>query len=271
MWTKLRPGVRDFLGACAQHFELHVSTMGKQLYAEAMARLLDPTGELFGGRVFGRGDDAGHDPGDPEALAALSKGLDAHLPGMEAAVLIVDDTRRVWPEHQDNLVIVERYHFWPSSCVQFGLDTKHSQLIAARDERAKDGMLATARDVVLDIRREAVAAGAGRIEPGGPGDARVARRAVRARILEGCCIVFSHVFPVQWNGAREHPTWQLAEELGAKCTTQLNVACTHIVTNHRGTQKVAWGLQNGKHVVRVAWLECCGVLWRRASEADFKV
>ena len=52
MWTKLRPGVHAFLEAAHARFDLHVYTMGDKSYAAEMARLLDPTGRLFQGRVI---------------------------------------------------------------------------------------------------------------------------------------------------------------------------------------------------------------------------
>ncbi len=52
MWTKLRPGIRDFLVQTHKLFELHIYTHGDQDYAAEMAKLLDPTKTFFGGRVI---------------------------------------------------------------------------------------------------------------------------------------------------------------------------------------------------------------------------
>lgn len=52
MWTKLRPGVRDFLSAAAELFELHICTMGDRQYAEQMGQLLDPCRCLFADRII---------------------------------------------------------------------------------------------------------------------------------------------------------------------------------------------------------------------------
>jgi hypothetical protein len=38
MWTKLRPGVRDFLRRAAQHFELWIYTAGSKPYADVSDR-----------------------------------------------------------------------------------------------------------------------------------------------------------------------------------------------------------------------------------------
>ena len=52
MWTKLRPGIRDFLIQTHKLFELHIYTHGDQDYAAEMAQLLDPKKAYFGGRVI---------------------------------------------------------------------------------------------------------------------------------------------------------------------------------------------------------------------------
>ena len=52
MWTKLRPGVREFLEAAHQRYELHIYTMGDRDYAAEMARRLDPQRRLFAERII---------------------------------------------------------------------------------------------------------------------------------------------------------------------------------------------------------------------------
>ena len=52
MWTKLRPGIREFLVEAHKLFELHIYTHGDQDYAAEMAKLLDLNKTLFGGRVI---------------------------------------------------------------------------------------------------------------------------------------------------------------------------------------------------------------------------
>jgi RNA polymerase II C-terminal domain phosphatase-like 3/4 len=106
MWTKLRPGIWTFLEKASKLFELHLYTMGNKLYATEMAKVLDPTGTLFSGRVISRGDDG--DPFDSDDRVPKSKDLDGVL-GMESAVVIIDDSVRVWPHNRHNLIVVERF------------------------------------------------------------------------------------------------------------------------------------------------------------------
>lgn len=99
MWTKLRPGIWTFLERASKLFELHLYTMGNKLYATEMAKVLDPMGVLFSGRVISRGDDGDN--------FDKSKDLEGVL-GMESAVVIIDDSVRVWPHNKLNLIVVER-------------------------------------------------------------------------------------------------------------------------------------------------------------------
>lgn len=80
--------------------------MGNKAYATEMAKLLDPTGILFAGRVISRGDD--NDKTFNCDALPKSKDLDGVL-GLESAVIIIDDSVQVWPHHRHNLLVVERY------------------------------------------------------------------------------------------------------------------------------------------------------------------
>jgi RNA polymerase II C-terminal domain phosphatase-like 3/4 len=54
---------------------------------------------------------------------------------------------QVWQKHKENLILMERYHYFASSCKQFGHDAK-SLSESMLDERATDGALATILDVL---------------------------------------------------------------------------------------------------------------------------
>lgn len=108
LYTKLRPHAHAFLRAASRICQLYVYTMGDRFYAREMAKLLDPTGELFNGRVIANSD----------STNAYTKDLDIVL-GVESAVLITDDTDRVWPNNLANLIRIDRYHFFPQSAAGF--------------------------------------------------------------------------------------------------------------------------------------------------------
>ena len=46
------------------------------------------------------------------------------LEGRESIAIVVDDTTSVWENHDENLLAVERYVYFPSSRRQFGLKGK---------------------------------------------------------------------------------------------------------------------------------------------------
>lgn len=58
------------------------------------------------------------------------------------------------------------------------------------------------------------------------------------KILAGCRILFSRVFPVGEANPYLHPLWQSAEQFGAVCTNQIDDKVTHVVANSLGTDKV---------------------------------
>lgn len=69
-------------------------------------------------------------------------------------------------------------------------------------------------------------------------DVRDFLAAEQRKILMGCKVVFSRVFPVGEAQPHLHPLWQMAEQFGAVCTTQIDEQVTHVVALSPGTDKV---------------------------------
>ncbi|MED6184561.1 hypothetical protein PIB30_048572 [Stylosanthes scabra] len=244
MWTKLRPGIWNFLEKASKLYELHLYTMGNKLYATEMAKVLDPRGVLFNGRVISRGDDT--DSVDGEERVPKSKDLDGVL-GMESAVVIIDDSARVCRR-------------------QFGLPGP-SLLEIDHDERPEDGTLASSLAVIERIHQNFFSS---------PSlhevDVRNILASEQRKILGGCTILFSRVIPVTQSNPRLHPLWQTAEQFGAVCTTKMEEKVTHVVANSLGTDKqVRWANEHGKFVVNPGWVEASSLLYRRANEQDFAI
>ncbi|KAK9835002.1 hypothetical protein WJX81_003388 [Elliptochloris bilobata] len=255
LWTKLRPGVRAFLEAVARHFELHIYTHGDADYARAMAALLDPGGRLFAERVISQAD----------SQQQHVKDLGVVL-GAEAAAVIVDDTAAVWPQHAANLLLVERYIFFPACAERFG-STQRALLDEGRDEDPARGMLAAALRVLLEVHAGVFAA-----REGDPArDARVALAAARRRVLAGVRLCFSAVIPRGAASPQAHALWRLAEELGAQVADAPDEATTHVVSARDRTDKVLWARQHARFAVSTLWLHSCGVLWCKPDEQDFPV
>ncbi|KAI3718656.1 hypothetical protein L6452_19535 [Arctium lappa] len=97
MWTKLWPGIWNFLEKASKLYELHLYTMENKLYATEMAKVLDPKGVIFNGHVILRDDDGDNVDGNPK-----TNDLEGVL-GMESVVVIIDDSIRVWPHNKLNL------------------------------------------------------------------------------------------------------------------------------------------------------------------------
>ncbi|CAA6660031.1 unnamed protein product [Spirodela intermedia] len=262
MWTKLRPGIWNFLEKASKLYELHLYTMGNKLYATEMAKVLDPTGQLFAGRVISKGGDC--DGFDGDERAPKSKDLEGVL-GMESAVVVIDDSARVWPHHKLNLIVVERYTYFPNSRRRFGL-LGPSLLEIDRDERPEDGTLASALAVIGRIHQIFFSHHClSKI------DTRTLLASEQRKILAGCCVVFSRIFPIGEVNPHLHPLWQMAEQFGAACSNQIDDQVTHVVANAPGTDKVNWALSKGRFVVHPGWVEASALLYRRAKEHDFAI
>ncbi|KAL7197184.1 hypothetical protein ACSBR1_037079 [Camellia fascicularis] len=262
MWTKLRPGIWNFLEKASKLYELHLYTMGNKLYATEMAKLLDPKGVLFSGRVISRGDDS--DLFDGDERVPKSKDLDGVL-GLESGVVIIDDSVRVWPHNKLNLIVVERYIYFPCSRRQFGL-LGPSLLEIDHDERPEEGTLASSLSVIERIHQNFFSH-----RSLDEVDVRNILASEQQKILGGCRIVFSRVFPVGEANPHLHPLWQTAEQFGAVCTNQIDEQVTHVVANSLGTDKVNWALSTGRFVVHPGWVEASALLYRRANEHDFAI
>uniref|UniRef100_A0A1J3J290 protein-serine/threonine phosphatase n=1 Tax=Noccaea caerulescens TaxID=107243 RepID=A0A1J3J290_NOCCA len=262
MWTKLRPGIWNFLEKASKLYELHLYTMGNKLYATEMAKLLDPKGVLFNGRVISKGDDG--DPIDGDERVPKSKDLEGVM-GMESSVVIIDDSVRVWPHNKMNLIVVERYTYFPCSRRQFGL-LGPSLLEVDFDERPEEGTLASTLSVIEKIHKNFFSHAS--LEEA---DVRNILASEQRKILAGCRIVFSRIIPVGEAKPHLHPLWQTAEQFGAVCTTQVDEQVTHVVTNSLGTDKVNWALSRGRFVVHPGWVEASAFLYQRANESNFAI
>lgn len=238
MWTKFRPGIREFLEKAKALFDLHVFTMGDKMYAKEMEKILDPSGSLFRGRVASSSD----------ANSDMMKDLDVLL-GSDDMMVILDDTLGVWPKHKANVIQMKRYLFFPACAVKFGASGS-SYMEVGGDEDAKTGALACAFQVLK--RSHAMF-----FKEGSHNDIRECLATLRSRILQGCCILFSRVIPKDVNHEM-HPAWVLAKQMGAVCVNDICDEVTHIVAGG-STSKTDWGKQKGKFIVSTEWLHACGM------------
>uniref|UniRef100_A0A803L210 RNA polymerase II C-terminal domain phosphatase-like n=1 Tax=Chenopodium quinoa TaxID=63459 RepID=A0A803L210_CHEQI len=269
MMTKLRPFVRTFLQEASNLFEMYIYTMGERPYAIEMAKLLDPGSVYFNSRVISQAD----------CTQRHQKGLDVVL-GQESAVLILDDTEAgsacvfssikfiaqlVWQKHKENLILMERYHYFSSSCRQFGFNCKSLSELKG-DENEADGALATVLGVLKSIHEKFFDPENG--DDFAARDVRQVLKQIRKEVLKDCKIVFSRVFSTKYQAANHH-LWKMAEQLGAKCSIEVDSSVTHVVSTDAGTDKSRWALQHGKFLVHPRWLEAANYMWNRKSEDEF--
>ncbi|XP_062180389.1 RNA polymerase II C-terminal domain phosphatase-like 4 isoform X2 [Phragmites australis] len=256
MLTKLRPFVQKFLKEASNMFEMYIYTMGEKAYAIEIAKLLDPGNVYFSSKVISNSD----------CTQRHQKGLDVVL-GAESVAVILDDTEYVWQKHKENLILMERYHYFASSCRQFGFGVR-SLSESIQDERESDGALATILDVLKRIHTiffdSAVETDLS------SRDVRQVIKTVRKEVLQGCKLVFSRVFP---NTTRPHDQmiWKMAEQLGAVCCADVDSTITHVVALGSRTDKAHWAKCNEKFLVHPRWIEAANFRWHRQPEEDFPV
>ncbi|PIN20577.1 TFIIF-interacting CTD phosphatase [Handroanthus impetiginosus] len=256
MMTKLRPFVHTFLKEASNLFEMYIYTMGERPYALEMAKLLDPGDIYFNSRIIAQGD----------CTTRHQKGLDVVL-GQESAVLILDDTEAVWGKHKENLILMERYHFFASSCKHFGFNCKSLSELRS-DESETDGQLATVLKILQRVH--SLFFDEGRKDDLEDQDVRQVLKTVRKEVLRDCKIVFTHVFPTNFP-AEHHQLWKMAEQLGATCSTKLDASVTHVVSMDAGTDKSRWAVQEKKFLVHPRWIEASNYLWQKQPEENFPV
>ncbi|XP_022761633.1 RNA polymerase II C-terminal domain phosphatase-like 4 isoform X2 [Durio zibethinus] len=255
MMTKLRPFVHTFLKEASEMFEMYIYTMGDRPYALEMAKLVDPRREYFSGRVISRDD----------GTLKHQKGLDVIL-GQESAVVILDDTENAWMKHKDNLILMERYHFFASSCHQFGYNCKSLSQLKS-DESETDGALSSVLKVLRQIHHIFFEELDSELSSR---DVRQVLKTVRKEVLKGCKIVFSRVFPAKFQ-ADSHLLWKMSEQLGATCSTETDSSVTHVVSTDAGTEKSRWAVKEKKFLVHPQWIEAANYLWQKQPEENFPV
>jgi len=257
MWTKLRPGVREFLARAQELFHVSINTLGSREYAHSMARKLDPPAGACFQQVLGKQD--GRQERDPRTgrVRDTSKSLSNNLDLDERTTLVLDDSPERW-RHCSGLVLpIHRYHFFPSSCRDFGQDAGACHLLRGDDEDAARGPLARAMAAMEAIHGEFFRQEAA----GGRPSTRAVIARHRGRALAGEVVCFTGVIPFNPATGQREPArnrdWNLALSVGARCQLELDDQVTVVVAAARGTDKVLQAERRG--------IPCVGLGWLRAS------
>ncbi|PKI52327.1 hypothetical protein CRG98_027253 [Punica granatum] len=145
---------------------------------------------------------------------------------------------------------MERYHFFASSCQQFGFSCKSLSELKS-DESETDGALAA----VLRVLKRAHSLFFDELGDSLPNrDVREVLKTVRKEILQGCKIVFSRVFPTSFPAEIE-----------------LDDSVTHVVATDPKTEKSRWAVKEKKFLVHPQWIEATFYLWKRLPEDNYSV
>ena len=117
-YIKMRPGLKEFLAAISEKYELHVYTMGTRAYAVNIAKIVDPDKKLFGDRIISRDENG----------SMTAKSLARLFPVDTKMVVIIDDRADVWPKNRPNLIKVHPYDFF------LGIGDINSSFLPKREE-----------------------------------------------------------------------------------------------------------------------------------------
>ncbi|KAL6177644.1 hypothetical protein ACLB2K_049169 [Fragaria x ananassa] len=250
--TKLRPFVGMFLKEASEMFEMSVYTMGDRPYAQQMVKLLDPKNEYFGDREF-------------------EKSLDV-VCAKESAVLVLDDTQHVWTEqNQDNVLLMQKYLFFRNSYDSFGHKhcMSHSELKTDEGNALTQGAyLAAILQLLKHIHgmffNDEVAAGEKLVDR----DVRKVLKSVRSQVLKGCKVAFGCVLESE----AQAELWNMAEKLGAVCSTEVSdPSVTHVVETDAETKNSQWAVKEKRFLVHPQWIQAASFMWQKQPEYMYSV
>ena len=263
-FTKLRPHAFEFLEAVSRICQPYVYTMGDKAYAKEMVKLIDPDGKIFHGRVISNND----------STSSHVKDLDIVLGG-ETSAIIVDDTERVWPSNQGNLIRLDRYHFFPSSASSFQQKGQSVMDRSMVDEGEPGG---PGRAVLLDVLAVIESAHRSFFKHVGETEPDVRDLLVSPTRLDlplsGVTFVMSGITALGDRNPARHPLRLLASTLGATFAPSIESggdSITHVIAKSAGTEKVKWAKKtNGRvKVVNPDWLVACAQANIHADEERF--
>ncbi|KAK9995910.1 hypothetical protein SO802_020596 [Lithocarpus litseifolius] len=253
--VKLRPFVKQFLKAANDMFEMYIYTNANRIYALRVARLPDPDGDYFASRIITRDERPGCE----------KKSLD-EVVGQENMVLIVDDNRDMWPNHQENLINIHAYRYFSSRSARD--DNCMSFAERKIDENETNGMLARILEGLQRVHRQFFHP---ELEVNlAHGDARLILKMIRLKVLAGCVLFFSTSWFMGYS-PEEVPFWIMAKELGAMCSLELGTAVTLMVIVDMETKEANWAEQKKKFLVNPGWIEASYHSCQREPEDNFTV
>ncbi len=280
---KLRPHVEDFLAKANDMAQLSIYTAGTRKYAEAVVKILDPSGKYFGGRIVSRSDIL------PNEKGGIEKSLENIFLNDASMAIIIDDTENVWKGDQSsNLLLVKPFRYFQglpevnnnpgqsSSMINVGPIIKllgdrsgaiHSSPDAVNSSDYDDQLLRCLELVkkihstFFTLIREPSSKN--------PSVGNIISK-MKKEILHGCVITFSYLIPKNETNPETHPLWQLAVMLGAQVTLDVCARTTHLITTQTQTGKVLECVNRGNiWILHPDWLLYCRWSLSKAYESTF--
>lgn len=282
--VKKRPMLDEFLTENSKNFQLSIYTAGTRKYAEAIEKLIDPSGKLFGGRIVSRSDVAN------DTKMGLEKSLQRIFLGNASLALIVDDREDVWQgEQADQLILVRPFSHFKGNGMEVnnaaGMSASSDTLIAMVDGQLQQGAVSDIDDQlgrVSEVLREMHTSFYGSSVSSSSSSsvltigeeistANLLRDKKRA-ILRGCVITFSGLIPTnEPDPAKKCMLWRLALSLGAQVTFDLCEHTTHLISAQIETRKVEGCHRSRKNtwIVHPDWLMYCRWALNKPPEKTF--
>jgi len=296
--VKKRPHLDKFLAEAFEHFQMTIYTAGTRKYAEAIAKLIDPTGKLFSGRMVSRSDIKGDKTGGHD------KSLKRLFLGDASMAIILDDREDVWRgEQSKQLYVVKPFaHFTSAHEVNnaAGDTTSGSKVISmvggSTQPAEDDDQLLRCLQVLEDIHSEYYAsfdlitstttsvvspavldsAGAAAGSSTAAGMDQLVSAATllikrKQQVLAGCVVTFSGLIPKnERNPAEKCLLWRLALSLGAQVSVEVSSRTTHLVTMKTEAAKAEECHKRGNvWIVHPDWLMYSRWAVQKASESTF--
>ena len=257
--VKSRPHLEAFLKEAHTLFQMSIYTAGTRLYAEAVAKLMDPLGIYFARRIVSRSDI----PNDK--TEGLEKSLQRIFLQDASMVAIMDDREDVWKgEQAEHLLLVRPFKYF-TGCEEVnnaagGPPVASGPLIKLSGDKPgslidpiSSRLMPHPNSVSEQLPRGLGISGQTDYDDQLPRCLELLKEihgsffnpdvvsttkklsvakiitSMKLSILEGCTIAFSGVIPVKYP-TELHPSWQLAKSMGARVTAEVTDETTHLIS-----------------------------------------
>ncbi|CAF0966124.1 unnamed protein product [Rotaria sordida] len=273
-YTNLRPGVKQFLINLRSLYKFNLVTFGDQLYANKIAKIIDPNGRFFSDRILSYGQ---------SILSTNNKlNLNDFFPYDDSLVCIIDQREDLW-NYIKNLICVKPYIWFKrdnssNDSYQFTQKLKegnNDQTTITNHLTDQDYYLQKLEIILKRIHTEFYNEYDKWIKEkhGNIPDLKEIIPNIRQQVLNSVSLCFSHLMPPNFP-IEKHRASIMAQSLGAKVTNDLQfnsngtIQTTHIVAG-KPTLKVYYAKKYNVKVVTPEWLIDCYQQWEHKLEDKY--